>query len=69
MPFHDYPCFICAGHRQIELGRNEDDKREKIVLCPLCNGRGVLHVDYKYYSSDYSKLWKRMLGEDLKKDE
>jgi len=68
MPFHDYPCFICAGKMQLEIGRNIDDHKERIVLCPMCNGKGVLHVSWEYYSSDYNKMWKRMLGDPHDKD-
>lgn len=62
MPFKDTPCQVCSGQRQIEIGRNIDDKREKVTICPFCCGKGVLHINYKYDCPGSDKWWKRMSG-------
>jgi len=64
MSFSNQTCSICLGQRTIEIIRVEDEKVEKTVDCPFCNGKGFLHIDYHYFQSDYEKWWKRMLGDN-----
>lgn len=62
--WHQYACYICLGHKQIEIGNNLTNKRVKVILCPCCQGKGYLHVKEADWNPSSDKFWKRMTRQD-----
>lgn len=68
MSWKIYSCYICAGLKNIEIGRNIDNQQEKIESCPACYGKGYLGVINNPYEPLSGGFYKRMIGLDIKGD-
>ena len=62
MAWRTYPCYVCSGNKQIEIGRNIDDVKEKLEICPICQGKGYLHVIHNPALPSTAYFWTRMTG-------
>ena len=61
--FKQYSCALCFGQKKIEIGRNLDNKSEKMIECPVCNGKGYVNVNFDFYNPDSMEWFKRLNGE------
>lgn len=52
-----YECTLCCcilnktrreSRGKLEIGRNLDNEKEDIILCPACNGTGWIEVERKW---------------------
>lgn len=57
MSYVIYSCIPCNGKGKLEIGRNIDNKKEELILCSICNGKGFLNcrhipfteITYKHF--------------------